>query len=75
MVSPVIVAPQVAILGVGRARVVPAFDEDGEVVRREECVFSWAADHRVVDGAGVARCAERVKGLLEGLEGILVALR
>lgn len=75
VVSPVVVAPQVAILGIGRARAVPSFGEDGELVRRDECVFSWAADHRVIDGAGVARCAERVRGLLEGLEGMLVGLR
>ncbi|KAF2094648.1 hypothetical protein NA57DRAFT_68653 [Rhizodiscina lignyota] len=75
VVSPVIVSPQVAILGVGRARAVPAFGEAGEVVRREECIFSWAADHRVVDGAGVARCADRVRGLLEGLEEMLVNMR
>ncbi|KAF2088863.1 hypothetical protein K490DRAFT_12939, partial [Saccharata proteae CBS 121410] len=74
-VAPVIVTPQVGILGVGRARVVPAFGEDGEIVRREECVFSWSADHRVVDGATAARCAELVRGYLEDVEGMLVAMR
>lgn len=74
-VAPVIVAPQVAILGVGRARAVPAFAEDGSVVRREECVFSWSADHRVVDGATVARCSELVREYLEGTERMLVKLK
>lgn len=74
-VAPVIVPPQVAILGVGRARVVPGFGPDGQVVRREECVFSWSADHRVVDGALVARCAQHVRGLLEDVGGMLVRLR
>jgi len=68
------VSPQVAILGVGKARAVPAFGEDGSVVRREECVFSWSADHRVVDGATVARCGEMVRGYLEGTERMLVKL-
>ncbi|TKA68982.1 hypothetical protein B0A49_05153 [Cryomyces minteri] len=75
VVAPVITSPQVAILGVGRSRVVPAFGEAGELVRREEAVFSWSADHRVVDGAECARAAETVRGFLEGVEGMLVRLR
>lgn len=75
VVAPVIVSPQVAILGVGKARAVPAFDDMGNVVRREEAVFSWSADHRVVDGATVARCAEVVRGYLEGLERMMVSMR
>lgn len=74
-VAPVIVGPQVGILGVGRARVVPAFGEDGELVKREECVFSWSADHRVVDGAYVARAAEEVRKCLEGVESMMVRMR
>ncbi|ORY15553.1 branched-chain alpha-keto acid dehydrogenase E2 component [Clohesyomyces aquaticus] len=74
-VAPVIVTPQVAILGVGRARTVPAFGERGEIVKKEECVFSWSADHRVIDGAMAARCAEAVRGYLENVESMLVRLR
>jgi 2-oxoisovalerate dehydrogenase E2 component (dihydrolipoyl transacylase) len=75
VVAPVIVAPQVAILGVGRARAVPGFDEEGALVRREEAIFSWSADHRVVDGATVARAAEKVKRYLEGLGDMLADMR
>jgi 2-oxoisovalerate dehydrogenase E2 component (dihydrolipoyl transacylase) len=75
VVAPIISSPQVAILGVGRSRVVPAFGEDGEVVRREELVLSWSADHRVVDGAECARCAEHVTRLLEEPMGMLVEMR
>jgi 2-oxoisovalerate dehydrogenase E2 component (dihydrolipoyl transacylase) len=74
-VAPVIVGPQVGILGIGKARTVPAFGENGELVRREECVFSWSADHRVVDGAYVARAAEEVRKFVEGVEGMLVRMR
>lgn len=74
-VAPVIVTPQVGILGIGRARVVPAFGEQGELVRREECVVSWSADHRVVDGAYVARAAEGVGRMVEGVENMLVRMR
>jgi 2-oxoisovalerate dehydrogenase E2 component (dihydrolipoyl transacylase) len=74
-VAPVIVTPQVGILGIGKARVMPAFGEDGELVKREECVFSWSADHRVVDGAYVARAAEEVRKCVEGVEGMLMRMR
>ncbi|KAF1840976.1 uncharacterized protein K460DRAFT_321676 [Cucurbitaria berberidis CBS 394.84] len=74
-VAPVIVGPQVGILGIGRARVVPAFGENGELVRREECVFSWSADHRVVDGAYAARAADEVRKSIEGVETMLVRMR
>jgi 2-oxoisovalerate dehydrogenase E2 component (dihydrolipoyl transacylase) len=75
VVAPIISEPQVAILGVGRSRVVPAFNENDELVKREELVLSWSADHRVVDGAECARCAERVRGLLEEPMGMLVEMR
>jgi 2-oxoisovalerate dehydrogenase E2 component (dihydrolipoyl transacylase) len=74
-VGPMITSPQVAIVGVGKARAVPAFGENGELVRKEECVFSWSADHRVVDGAMAARAAEAVRGYLEDMESMLVRLR
>ncbi|EMD01061.1 hypothetical protein BAUCODRAFT_194318 [Baudoinia panamericana UAMH 10762] len=75
VVAPVISAPQVGILGVGRSKVVPAFDEDGGLVKKEELVLSWSADHRVVDGAECARCAERVVGFLEDVGGMVVDMR
>lgn len=74
-VAPVISQPQVGILGIGKARAVPAFGEDGEIIRREDCVFSWSADHRVVDGAYVARAAEEVRKYIEGVEGMLIRMR
>ena len=74
-VAPVIVTPQVGILGIGRAKVVPAFGENGELVKREECVFSWSADHRVIDGAYVARAAEEVRKSIEGVETMLIKMR
>jgi 2-oxoisovalerate dehydrogenase E2 component (dihydrolipoyl transacylase) len=75
-VAPVISSPQVAILGVGRARAVAVWDDKEEkAVRREECIFSWSADHRVVDGAQVARAGERVRGLLEEVGSMILDLR
>jgi 2-oxoisovalerate dehydrogenase E2 component (dihydrolipoyl transacylase) len=72
VVAPVIVEPMVGILGMGRARVTPAFeaDENGieRIVRREEVVLSWSADHRIIDGATMARCGTSVQELLENIE-------
>ncbi|OCK78788.1 hypothetical protein K432DRAFT_406158 [Lepidopterella palustris CBS 459.81] len=74
-VAPVIVSPQVAIVGIGRARTVPAFNERGDLSKKEECVFSWSADHRVVDGAMAARCAEAVRGYLENIGIMLTKMK
>jgi 2-oxoisovalerate dehydrogenase E2 component (dihydrolipoyl transacylase) len=54
---------------------VPAFGENGELVKKEECIFSWSADHRVIDGAYVARAAEEVKKAIESVENMLVQMR
>jgi len=73
--SPVIIEGQVAILGIGKIRAVPAFDDDGELVKRQVCNFSWSADHRVVDGATMARAAQIVQGFVEEPETMVVQLR
>ncbi|CAG8906621.1 unnamed protein product [Penicillium egyptiacum] len=74
-VAPVIVPTEVAILGVGRSRAVPVFDEDGQVTRGDMVNFSWSADHRVIDGATMARMGSRVKELVESPELMLLNLR
>lgn len=74
VVNPVIVPPMVAIVGVGKTEEVPAFasDEHGEsrIIKRQKTTFSWSADHRVLDGAAVARCAELVGKVIEEMKGI-----
>lgn len=74
-VAPIIVQSEVAILGVGKARTVPAFDEQDRVVKREVLNFSWSADHRVVDGAMMARMAERVRRFIEEPGAMMARLR
>ena len=64
-VAPVIVSSEVAILGVGKARIIPAFDEQESIIKKEIMNFSWSADHRVVDGATMAKMAERVRAFTE----------
>lgn len=74
--APVIVPGEVAILGIGRARTVPGFGADGRaVVPRTVVNFSWSADHRVVDGATMARMAALVRDLVQEPEKLLVQLR
>ena len=74
-VSPVIVDTQVAILGLGKTRTVPAFDETGVVIRKDICNFSWSADHRVVDGATMARVAEVLRKFVEEPDSMIIHLR
>ncbi|KAI1105221.1 2-oxoacid dehydrogenases acyltransferase-domain-containing protein [Jackrogersella minutella] len=74
-VSPVIVDREVAILGVGRVRAAPAFDAEDNVVKRHVCNFSWSADHRVVDGATMARAADVVRRIVEDPDVMILHLR
>jgi len=74
-VSPVIVDKEVAILGMGKMRTIPAFDKNGEVVKKQICNFSWSADHRVIDGANMARAAEVVRGFVEDPDSMVMHLR
>lgn len=74
-VAPVIVPTEVAILGVGRTRSVPVFDQEGQVAKGEMVNFSWSADHRVIDGATMARMGNRVRELIESPELMLLNLR
>jgi pyruvate dehydrogenase E2 component (dihydrolipoamide acetyltransferase) len=52
--TPIINAPEVAILGVSRAAMKPAH-RDGEFVPRLMLPLSLSYDHRVIDGAAAAR--------------------
>ena len=52
--TPIINAPEVAILGVSRASMKPVY-KDGEFVPRLMLPFSLSYDHRVIDGAAGAR--------------------
>ncbi len=71
--TPIINAPEVAILGVSKSSLRPVY-KDGQFVPRLILPFSLAYDHRVIDGAMAVRfttfLAQRltdVKGLLEAV--------
>lgn len=74
-VAPVLVQSEVAILGIGKARTLPAFDDHDRVVKKEVMNFSWSADHRVVDGATMARMAGRVRAFVEEPALMMTRLR
>jgi 2-oxoisovalerate dehydrogenase E2 component (dihydrolipoyl transacylase) len=75
VVAPIIVEGQVAILGVGKSRPVPIFGDSGSIEKAEMTNFSWSADHRVVDGAMMARMGSMVKKLIEQPEKLMVQMR
>lgn len=56
---------QLVIGAVGRTRVLPRFDEAGNVVKASILPVSFSADHRVVEGVELARFVDDWKRLLE----------
>lgn len=73
VVAPVIVEGQLAIMGVGKIKTVPVFADDGVTVKPAlQANVSWSADHRVVDGATMARMATKVQKYLEE-PGMMIA--
>lgn len=57
--------PQAAILAVGQVRRVPAFDVLDRVVAQQVLTATVSADHRVTDGAEVARFMRDLREILE----------
>jgi len=68
--TPIINAPEVAILGVSRASLEPVWEE-GAFVPRLLLPLSFSYDHRVIDGAEAARFTRTLAGILENLEGLV----
>jgi pyruvate dehydrogenase E2 component (dihydrolipoamide acetyltransferase) len=69
--TPIINYPEVAILGVGRARQTPVV-HDGQVAVRLILPLSLAFDHRVIDGMEAARFGSDLVRLLEDPERLLL---
>ncbi|HQG76367.1 MAG TPA: dihydrolipoamide acetyltransferase family protein [Bacteroidales bacterium] len=66
--TPIINQPQVAILGTGAVRKMPAVIEtpEGDVIAiRHIMILSLSYDHRVIDGALAGKFLNKVKDLLE----------
>ncbi|MCL6540970.1 MAG: 2-oxo acid dehydrogenase subunit E2 [Roseiflexus sp.] len=69
----IITPPQAASLAVGAIRRTPAFKDDSdEVVAKHLMMLTLSADHRVTDGAEVARFLNELKRLLEQPLALLI---
>ena len=59
-------APQVSIGAIGRIRTIAKYDEEEEEFFPSKVInVSWAADHRVIDGATMARFSNKFKNYIE----------
>jgi len=64
--TPIINQPEAAIVALGRVQTLPRFDDaSGNVEARQIMQVSWSADHRILDGATIARFNNTWKGYLE----------
>ncbi|GMF24607.1 unnamed protein product [Phytophthora fragariaefolia] len=63
--SPVLMVPQVAIGAIGQIQKLPRYDADGNVEPVRLMNASWSGDHRVIDGATMARFSNQWKAYLE----------
>ncbi|KAJ4968256.1 hypothetical protein NE237_014957 [Protea cynaroides] len=70
--SPIINLPEVAIIAIGRIQKLPRFADDGNVYPASIANVNIGADHRVVDGATVARFCNEWKQLIEKPELLIL---
>ncbi len=71
--TPIINAPEIAILGVSRSAMKPVY-RDGNFVPRLMLPLSLSYDHRVIDGASAARFAVFLAESLANVAGLLEAV-
>jgi pyruvate dehydrogenase E2 component (dihydrolipoamide acetyltransferase) len=71
--TPIINAPEVAILGVSRASQRPVY-QDGAIVPRLMLPLSLSYDHRVIDGADAVRFTSFLCKALADVQGLLRAI-
>jgi len=69
--TPIVNAPEVAILGVSRAQLQPVY-QAGQFVPRLMLPFSLSYDHRVVDGAAAARFTSYLSFILSDVRRLLL---
>jgi pyruvate dehydrogenase E2 component (dihydrolipoamide acetyltransferase) len=71
--TPIINAPEVAILGVSRSVYKPVY-QDGSFVPRLMMPLSLSYDHRVIDGAAAVRFTSFLAAALNSVDGLLRAI-
>jgi len=74
--SPIVSSPQVAIGAMGRIQRLPRFVQDSyEVEETNIMQISWGGDHRVIDGATMARFSNQWKDYMESPMTMVFALK
>ncbi|XP_020855505.1 lipoamide acyltransferase component of branched-chain alpha-keto acid dehydrogenase complex, mitochondrial isoform X3 [Phascolarctos cinereus] len=73
--KPLILPLEVAIGALGAIKTVPRFNEKDEVIKTQIMNVSWSADHRIIDGATVARFSNLWKSYLENPASMLLELK
>ncbi len=66
--TPIINAPEVAVLGVSRTQLRPLPDQDGQLTWRKMLPLSLSYDHRVINGADAARFVIAIGEELDAIE-------
>lgn len=71
--TPIVNAPEVAILGIARASMKPVWDPDSEsFVPRLIVPLCLSYDHRVIDGADAVRFTTRLKTVLNDIRNLIL---
>lgn len=73
--APLLNLPEVAIIAMGRIEKVPHLSDDGNVYPSSIMTVNIGADHRVLDGATVAKFCNEWKQLIENPELLLLQMR
>lgn len=73
--SPLLNLPEAAIIAVGRIQKIPRFDDNGDVYPASIVNVNIGADHRIVDGASVARFCNDWKLFIEKPELLMLHTR
>ncbi|CAN6551342.1 unnamed protein product [Malus baccata var. baccata] len=73
--SPLLNLPEVAIIAIGRMQKVPRFADDGTLHPVSVMTVNIGADHRVLDGATVARFCNEWKQFIENPELLMLRMR
>ena len=71
---PVVNAPEVAIVALGKIQQLPRFDAQGQLEARSIMNISWSGDHRVIDGGTIARFSGLWQSYLEDPATMLLDL-
>ncbi|MFT5218730.1 MAG: pyruvate dehydrogenase E2 component (dihydrolipoamide acetyltransferase) [Gammaproteobacteria bacterium] len=70
--TPIVNAPEVAILGVARSKMQPVYQEDGSFVPRLILPLALSYDHRVIDGAQGARFTRYLGQVIADIRRVLL---